>query len=139
MLESLYFFANELKFSFKQGGLLYLLFLYPFFVILVVGFAFNNPPTITVPVGIYSEDPNITASLGAYHSFKVIESPTAYGAESLVREGAVPAAFIITRCSYYYERDWNEDPAELAMNCPSGLFVTMVNDPSRAQIGRAHV
>ncbi len=132
MLETLAFFRNELKFTLRQGGLLYLLFLYPLFVIIIVGYAFNSPPSITVPIGIYSEDARFSDSVAGYPGFDAHIVNTAYGAEELVRKGTVPASIIVTNCDYYYnaKRINLRDSGSAA--CEGPLYIAFVQDPSRS-------
>lgn len=132
MLEAFAFFRNELKFTLRQGGLLYLLFLYPLFVITVVGFAFNTPPSITVPMGIYSADPRFADAVAGYKGFEAHIAPTPYEAEMLVRKGVVPASIIVTRCDFYSRLDREAGSWERGGNsCDGSLFITFVQDPSR--------
>ena len=127
MLKALFLFLNEIYFSLKQGGLLYLLFLYPLLVIAIVGYAFNAQPSIIVPLGIYSEDQAIAGTLAGYNSFEIHSAQSAFEAESYVRQGLVPASFIITRCDFYY----NKQGAQSTAPCDKRLYIVMVQDPSR--------
>jgi|GEM_PF-5235259 len=127
MLKMPTLFINEIYFSLKQGGLLYLLFLYPLLVIAIVGYAFNAQPTVVVPLGIYSEDQAIVETLSNYKSFQIFSAPSALEAESYVRQGIAPVSFIITQCDFYYNLGRRTDQ----MPCDKRLYIVMVQDPSR--------
>ncbi|MEM2138524.1 MAG: hypothetical protein QW568_05535, partial [Candidatus Anstonellaceae archaeon] len=132
MLEVFAFFRNELKFSLRQGGLLYLLFLYPLFVIAIVGYAFNSPPSITVPIGIYSDDARFADAVSGYKGFIAHAAPTPYEAENLVRKGIVPASIIVTKCDYYFKakRDFYYGSGGQT-SCEGPLYIVFVQDQSR--------
>ena len=84
MLKLPTFYLNEVKFSLRQGGLLFLLLLYPLLVIAIVGVAFNSQSTIHVPLGIYSEDSELLHSISDQGNFKVTAVNTPAAAEALV-------------------------------------------------------
>ncbi len=125
MINTLHFFFNDVKFALKQGSSLYILFLYPLFVIGIVGYAFSSPPSFTVPAGIYSDDASFTKLLSERGSFKLHEAENPLEAEFLVRRGEVPASFIVTRCGFYFNKS---DGAK----CDKKLFIAVVEDPSRS-------
>jgi len=132
MIRTLHHYLNELRFAFSQGFLLYLLFLYPFLVIMVVGIAFQNPQAAVAQIGIYSEDPALVQTMSQYKNFHLTRVGSAQEAENLVRRGNVPASFVVTRCGPYYERDISAGIEA----CDPQLYITIVQDPSRtSEIG----
>lgn len=124
MLKLPSFFANEIKFSLRQGGLLFLLLLYPLLVIAIVGIAFSSQSTIKVPLGIYSDDAELLNSISQQGNFRVTTVNTPAAAELLVKRGAVPASIIITNCNYYFEPQTGA--------CDKRLYIATVQDSSRA-------
>ena len=123
MLKLPVFFLNELKFSLRQGGLFFLLLLYPLLVIAIVGYAFNSQAALKAPLGIYSEDQEIIQSLSSQGGFTLSIAGSPNAAESLVRRGAVPASVIVTHCGFYF------DPKPDV--CDKRLYIAVVQDPSR--------